>query len=181
MRRAKLIGRIVPLVLAVALSGAAGAQSTRKVKIRGVISPPKVTVPVNLSITVYPAEQDSQGSYLPPRGGIQNRTVRCDPASAGRPVDFELEFEVLKEYEVRVELLDDNGEPVKDGTYYFADIDSNHPEGRTPIRLDAAVPVPLTFRWESRSQNKGNFVSPVPGADGFVLTYYINPATVPGI
>jgi hypothetical protein len=181
MRRAGSLGTIVLFVLAAAFAGATGAQSTTKVKIRGMISPPKVTAPINLSITVYPAEQDSQGNYLPPRGGIQNRTVRYDPASAGRPVDFELELEVLKEYEVRVEILDDNGEPVKDRTYYFADIDSDHPEGRTALRVDAAVPVPLTFRWESRSPNKGNFVSPVPGANGFVLTHYINPATVPGI
>jgi len=146
-----------------------------------VISPPQVTVPVNLSITVYPAEQDNSGNYLPPKGGIQNCTVYYDPKSPGRAADFEMEFEILKEYEVRVEMLDGNGDPVRDWTYYFADITPANPEARTPLRVDAAVPVPLPFRWESRLPNKGNFLSPVPVGNGFVLTHYINPATVPGI
>ncbi len=180
MRRTKWVGTIVLFVMALALSIVAWAQPTSKVKVRGVIAPPEVTAPVDLSITVYPAEQDNDGNYLPPKGGIQSRTVHYDPKSKGRPVDVELEFEIFKEYEVRVEMLDDNGDPVKDRTYYFADITPANPEGRTPLRQDVAVPVPLAFRWEPRLPNKGNFISPVRGGNGLVLTHYINQATVPG-
>ena len=180
MRRAKWVGAVLVSVAAVALSNVALAQATPKVKIRGVISPPQVSSPVNLAITVYPAEQDAGGNYIPPTGGVQNRTVYFDPKSMGRPQDFELELELLKEYEIRVEMLDANGDPIKDRTYYFADVTMEKPEGRMTLRLDAPVSVPLSFRWEARSPNKGNFISPVPAGSGYVLTHYINPASVPG-
>jgi hypothetical protein len=180
MRRARCMVLVAIPFAAVLISNIAWAQTTTRVRIRGVISPPQVTTPVNLSITVYPAEQDNNGNYVAPQGGIQNRTVYYDPATMGRPQDFELDLEILKEYEVRVEMLDPNGDPVKDRTYYFADITTANPESRTPLRLDAPVPVPLSFRWEPRAANKGNFLSPVPSGSGYVLTHYINPATVPG-
>jgi hypothetical protein len=165
---------------ALSLSSVAWAEATPKVRIRGVLSPPQVTAPVNLSITVYPAEQDTNGNYIAPKGGVQFLTVYYDPKSMARPQDFELVLEILKEYEVRVEMLDANGDPVKDRTYYFADLTTDNPEGRTALRLDAPVQVPLSFRWETRAANKGNFLSPVPAGTGYVLTHYLNPATVPG-
>jgi hypothetical protein len=180
MRRAKCVGAVLVSVAAVVLSSVALAQGSPKVKIRGVIAPPQVSSPVNLAITVYPAEQDASGNYIAPRGGVQNRTVYYDPKSMGRPQDFELELELLKEYEIRVEMLDANGDPLKDRTYYFADVTTEKPEGRASLRLDMPVSVPLSFRWETRSANKGNFIQPIPAGSGFVLTHYINPATVPG-
>ncbi len=180
MRRTKWVGAVLVSVAAMALSSVALAQAAPKVKIRGVISPPQVSAPVNLAITVYPADQDASGNYIAPTRGVQNRTVYFDPKSMGRPQDFELELELLKEYEIRVEMLDANGDPLKDRTYYFADVTTEKPEGRTSLRLDMPVSVPLSFRWETRSANKGNFLSPVPAGSGYVLTHYINPATVPG-
>ncbi len=181
MRRAMCVGTVLISVAAVALGHLALAQGVPKVKIRGVIATPQVTAPVNLFITVCPAVQDNNGNYVAPTGGIQNRTVYYDPKSMGRPQDFELELELLKEYEIRVDVLDENGFPLKDRTYYFADVSTDKPESRTPLRLDSPVTVPLAFKWEPRSANKGNFLSPVPSGTGFVLTHYINPASVPGV
>ncbi|MBZ5638474.1 MAG: hypothetical protein LAO51_06900 [Acidobacteriia bacterium] len=181
MRGAKRIGlAVLSVATAAALSTFVGAQPTPKVKIRGVIATPQVTAPVNLTITILPAVQDNDGNYLAPKSDVQVRYSQFDPKSMTRPQDFEMELEILKEYEIRVDMVDDNGDPVRDRTYYFADVNDAHPEGRTPLRLDTMVPIPLAFRWEPRSLNKGNFISPVPGGNGFVLTHYINPATVPG-
>ena len=180
MRGAKRIRVAVLSVAVAAVSTFVLAQSTPpKVKIRGVIAPPQVTAPVNLTITILPAVQDNDGKYLIAREGVQVRQSHFDPKSMTRPQDFDMELELLKEYEIRVDMIDDNGDPVKDRTYYFADVNDEHPEGRTPLSVDTSVPIRMEFCLEPRSPNKGNFISPVPGNNGFVLTHYINPATVP--
>ncbi len=183
MRRSTWVGTAIVLVASVALGTAALAQTApnAKVKIRGVIAAPQVTAPVSLEIIVYPADQDNNGNYVTPKAGVQNRFAYYDPKTMGRPQDFEMELELLKEYEIRVELLDANGDPLKDRTYYFADMTTESGEKRNPLPLDKPVTVPLSFRWEPRSPNKGNFMMPVPAGSGFVLTYYINPGTVPGL
>lgn len=182
MRRSKRFALVLASCALAALSGAAWAEKATptKVRIRGVISPPQVATPVEISVTVYPAVMDNAGNYVKPATGIENRRVYYDPKSKIPPQDFELELELLKEYEVRVEMIDPNGDPVKDRTYYFSDVSDANPESRTPLNLDAPVRVPLPFRWEARSPNKGNFISPVPSGQGYVLTHYINLATVPG-
>ncbi len=180
MRQGRRIGTAGLLAAAVAISSAAWAEATPKVKIRGVITPPQVTAPVNMSITVYPAVQDNFGNFLPATEGVQNRFVYYDPKTPGRPADFELDLDVLKEYEVRVEVLDETGEPIKDRTYYFADITPENPEVQTALRTDTVVPVSLAFRCEPRSASKNNFISPDPSeAGGYVLKHYNNLFSVP--
>ena len=171
---------VVALAALTISSALAVEKAAPKVRVRGVLSPPQVGSPINLRIAVYPAELDSFGKYVVPKGGVEKRFVYFDPKSMGRPQDFQVELEMDREYEMRVDVLDANGDPIKDKTYYFADITQDIPEGQTSLRNDDVVPVPLAFRVATRLPNRGNFISPGPGkAGGFVLTHYINEQNVP--
>ncbi len=181
MRHSVRLGLAVVLVLLVASAGAALAQGAGKVKLVGTLSPPQVTGPVTLAVNFYLVGRDNNGQYK--LESTQNLSVYYDPRNPGRPARFEVSLDALKEYEVVVDVLDANGDPYKDGTYYFAaaDMVGDYAEKRVQLRADQNNTVLLPLKWGPRNTNKGNFVTVVSGSAGYDLTLYFQPPAVAGI
>ncbi len=160
----------VALAFAVALPGALAEGG--EIRVRGAIQTPAASSPMSLQVQVIPVAPDEDGRYRVV-GQTQVLRVDCDPSGSSGG-EFAMVLEVNREYELRVDLIGEDGFPRPDGTYYFAGLTDQNQERSTQVASGADVPIPLRFQWRPRAQSRGNFLLPRRSAQGgFEVTQYI--------
>lgn len=125
--------------------------------------------PVTVRLQMFKVERDHLGVYKTPESAEQAYVTFSPGAEEGRA--FRLNLEPGPEYELRVDALTPEGEPLSDVAYYFAgkglaDEDSartvtSGPEGRLRLTQE--------FRLEPRSETKANFLQLLPRDESYDL------------
>jgi hypothetical protein len=162
----------VGVLLASSLAFSAASGDDARISVRGVIKAPPAPGPASFRVLLIPVAPDDDGIYRV-AGGLSGSLLDCDP-TGGSGGEFVMELVVGREYELRVDLLDPEGYPRQDGTYYFAGFSDPDQERRTPVGVQGEVPIPLRFEWSPRAATRGNFLLPRRSPrGGFDVTQYI--------
>lgn len=152
-----------------------------KVLLKGSIAPPTVTQKITLQVEVFQVRKDDFGSYLPP-AWTDRVFASYDPQFKNVPATFELSLEPEKDYEFRVDVLDDAGNPLKDKTYVFGgpNMQADNAEQRAPVDADNTAKLMLPLEWTTRKDERSNFIAVVAGQSGTTeLVLYFAPTIEP--
>jgi len=166
----KLITWLLPGLAAVSLSLGTVVAATDRVEVHGVVQPTLTDRPLTLFIQFYPIRLTSSGTTV--IGQLLGTCVFYDPSLKGNPGDFNMVLET-GQYQVRVDLLDPEGEIIKSGTYYFAQSDlANGPEKRVTLEGDRKLEIPL--EWGPYRSERANFIDLFPERGDFVMAFYFD-------
>lgn len=155
----------------------AGTRAADKVKVSvNLALPEPASEDITLLVTLMEVQRDEFGQFTMP---LQADTARpMILKGQTKPVgNFSLTFEPDKAYEVRIRLLDKDGNPDERGRYLFTGpgLETQNSEKRMNLAAGGSGHMEARLRWVPRDQvTVANYAEAVPTNDGsflFILSF----------